>query len=667
MANLGAVQVKLELGHRAQVRKKPTVEGFTHDWMVFVRGPEHSNIQHFVDKVVFHLHESFPKPKRVNGPALSRCHGEGLMTVPSEQMEPVSLCLHHRAGRHGIPSGRRTSGCAIMEKLLYPGNPLWAAVCKDPPYKIEESGYAGFILPIEVYFKNKEEPKKVRFDYDLFLHLEGHPPVNHLRCEKLTFNNPTEEFRRKLLKAGGQQDPHKRPTDDLKMMVLQEGSTHLHSQHLKLPTLPNSSLTSTFPDPKKSKTPHGSKDHSKGSGGAFLTTTSATSTSSASFSKLHKPSKDQKQKPLKDLKEPKSAFRDSLWDPSKPSKEPSGRPKENQPLKDINSKIGFKESKTLSKEHQAEDINPNSGPNKYLPKPDCDDHRTKKRKKGFADVSGKATSDFDTQHLGKKVFRDRLQMQTGQSRLECKDAECRKVPNLPPFQELVDPNDSDMEDQSTKSDLTPLVEILVNSKPDGRGEGFMFLRYPSLNSTVQPVPLPVQAVVQHSKKDKVVLQEHHSDVNDDDSEDEQDHDMESDAERPAPRHLTHHSHRVTVSLSDGCDSDSSSPSPPSHNKAPASLRSAHNQILEIRSSAKQNKQDKNRNLDCDKAYLEELVELHKRLMTLREGHVLQQIVNLIEETGHFHITNTTFDFDLCSLDRGTVRKLQSYLETSGLS
>lgn len=43
----------------------------------------------------------------------------------------------------------------------------------------------------------------MRFDYDLFLHLEGHPPVNHLRCEKLTFNNPTEEFRRRLLKAGG--------------------------------------------------------------------------------------------------------------------------------------------------------------------------------------------------------------------------------------------------------------------------------------------------------------------------------------------------------------------------------------------------------------------------------------------------------------------------------
>ncbi|ELK29822.1 Protein ENL [Myotis davidii] len=87
------VQVKLELGHRAQLRKKPTTEGFTHDWMVFVRGPEQCDIQHFVEKVVFWLHDSFPKPKRV---------------------------------------------------------------CKEPPYKVEESGYAGFIMPIEVHFKNKD-------------------------------------------------------------------------------------------------------------------------------------------------------------------------------------------------------------------------------------------------------------------------------------------------------------------------------------------------------------------------------------------------------------------------------------------------------------------------------------------------------------------------------
>uniref|UniRef100_A0A4W6CV81 MLLT1 super elongation complex subunit n=1 Tax=Lates calcarifer TaxID=8187 RepID=A0A4W6CV81_LATCA len=60
----------------------------------------------------------------------------------------------------------------------------------------------------------------------------------------------------------------------------------------------------------------------------------------------------------------------------------------------------------------------------------------------------------------------------------------------------------------------------------------------------------------------------------------------------------------------------------------------------------------------------ELVDLHRRLMALRERNVLQQIVNLIEETGHFNVTNTTFDFDLFSLDESTVRKLQSYLEAT---
>ncbi|CAG2164715.1 unnamed protein product [Oppiella nova] len=105
---------------------------------VFVRGPENSNIEHFVEKVVFHLHESFPKPKRV---------------------------------------------------------------LKEPPYQVQESGYASFELPIEVYFKNKEEPKKISFDYDLYLRLDD--AVSHSRREKLTFQNPSNDFKKKLLKAGG--------------------------------------------------------------------------------------------------------------------------------------------------------------------------------------------------------------------------------------------------------------------------------------------------------------------------------------------------------------------------------------------------------------------------------------------------------------------------------
>lgn len=62
--NPQCVQVKLEFGHNAQIRTKPTSEGFTHDWDVFVRGSEGNEIHHCVEKVVFLLHESFNKPKR---------------------------------------------------------------------------------------------------------------------------------------------------------------------------------------------------------------------------------------------------------------------------------------------------------------------------------------------------------------------------------------------------------------------------------------------------------------------------------------------------------------------------------------------------------------------------------------------------------------------------
>lgn len=58
------VEVKIELGHKASCKKNPSPEGFTHDWVVFVRGPESCDISHFVEKVVFYLHESFAKPKR---------------------------------------------------------------------------------------------------------------------------------------------------------------------------------------------------------------------------------------------------------------------------------------------------------------------------------------------------------------------------------------------------------------------------------------------------------------------------------------------------------------------------------------------------------------------------------------------------------------------------
>ena len=67
------------------------------------------------------------------------------------------------------------------------------------------------------------------------------------------------------------------------------------------------------------------------------------------------------------------------------------------------------------------------------------------------------------------------------------------------------------------------------------------------------------------------------------------------------------------------------------------------------------------NLSLTEEYATELKELQRQIMTLRDRKHLQQIVNVIEETGLFQVTSTTFDFDLCTLDRGTVIKLQNCL------
>eukprot|EP00062_Callorhinchus_milii_P014641 gi/632964035/ref/XP_007898202.1/ PREDICTED: protein AF-9 isoform X2 [Callorhinchus milii] len=567
-----AVQVKLELGHRALVRKKPTVEGFTHDWMVFVRGPEHSNIQHFVEKVVFHLHDSFPRPKRV---------------------------------------------------------------CKDPPYKVEESGYAGFIMPIEVYFKNKEEPKKVRFDYDLFLHLEGHPPVNHLRCEKLTFNNPTEEFRRKLLKAGG-------------IMLMSDGTPAPSGLHLHPPALPSNPLT--LSEGKKSKPSHGSKDPNK---------TSSTNSSSSS-SKPHKSMKEHKDKPSRDSKEHKSAFKEPSREHSKTSKEPSKKPKENKPLKDEKPvpKTAFKEPKPMFREPKSlENNNMLVGAGglqqdvkvatKRPPNSDSDELVAKKRKKSSSESSFKTLSGASLQPLSseKKLMKDRLQVKAAKVKMESEIIE-KKKPSLPPFEDIVDPDDLALDEEMSSKSESEQPSPAGSSSSSNSSSSFT----PSQNNRQGPL--------------RSIMQDLHSEDNE--SDEDEDNGNGSDMERSLNTHSGNRAHRM--SLSDGSDSENSGSSTPPRSEAPTVLKNNNNQVLEVKGPLKQSKPEKTvKNGDYDQAYLDELVELHRRLMTLRERHILQQIVNLIEETGHFHITNTTFDFDLCSLDKTTVRKLQSYLETSGTS
>ncbi|XP_028907531.1 protein ENL isoform X6 [Ornithorhynchus anatinus] len=524
MDNQCTVQVKLELGHRAQLRKKPTTEGFTHDWMVFVRGPEQCDIQHFVERVVFRLHESFPKPKRV---------------------------------------------------------------CKEPPYKVEESGYAGFIMPIEVYFKNKEEPKKVCFTYDLFLNLEGNPPVNHLRCEKLTFNNPTKDFRRKLLKAGGDSN----------------------------------------------------KESSK-------------------VSKPHKFTKEHRERPRKDS-ESKGSSKDLEREPNKPSKDSSRKPAESKPPKEEKAppKAAFKEPKLAVRETKLESMSPKGGPqpepkstskrpsNVESPKPSAKKPK-KSSSKGVRNLQGASPRTSSSSHTEKKPAKEKGNAKAEKVKSESEAKEVKKP---------VEMEESNSEDEASfKSEGVKSVQSSPSNSSSSSDSSSDSDFEPSQNHSQGPLRSMVED-----------LQSEESD--DDDS---------SSGEEAAVKSNPTRDSRLSFSDSDSDNSaDSCLPSreappaqklPPANNKPSAGSKQTVFQTLQASGRKSPEPCSKPEKIlkkgTYDKAYTDELVELHRRLMALRERNVLQQIVNLIEETGHFNVTNTTFDFDLFSLDETTVRKLQSYLE-----
>lgn len=57
-------------------------------------------------------------------------------------------------------------------------------------------------------------------------------------------------------------------------------------------------------------------------------------------------------------------------------------------------------------------------------------------------------------------------------------------------------------------------------------------------------------------------------------------------------------------------------------------------------------------------YVMELKDLQQKIMTLEDNAELQRVVQVIAETGQYEITKKTFDFDLCALDKSTVKRLQ---------
>lgn len=58
-----------------------------------------------------------------------------------------------------------------------------------------------------------------------------------------------------------------------------------------------------------------------------------------------------------------------------------------------------------------------------------------------------------------------------------------------------------------------------------------------------------------------------------------------------------------------------------------------------------------------------LRDLQHKIMSLKDNADLQKVVQLIAETGQYEVSANTFDFDLCLLDKSTVKQLQDFFST----
>ncbi|XP_021100509.1 protein ENL isoform X5 [Heterocephalus glaber] len=421
--------------------------------------------------------------------------------------------------------------------------------------------------------RGQEEPRKVCFTYDLFLNLEGNPPVNHLRCEKLTFNNPTTEFRYKLLMAGGDAN----------------------------------------------------KESSKAS-------------------KQHKVTKEHRERPRKDS-ESKSSSKELEREQAKSSKDATRKLGEGRLPKEEKApppKAAFKEPKMALKETKLEGMSPKGAPqppalakasSKRPPPADSPKPSAKKQKKssskGSRSAPGTSPRTSSSSFPDKKLAKDKSGPRVEKVKTESEPREARKA---------LEVEGSNSEDEASfKSESAQSSPSNSSSSPDSSSDSDF---EPSQNHSQGPLRSMVEDL----------------------QSEESDEDDSSSGEEATVKVNPGRDSRLSFSDSESDNSADSclpgrEPPPPQKPPPPNSKASGR------RSPEPCSKPEKILKKGAyDKAYTDELVELHRRLMALRERNVLQQIVNLIEETGHFNVTNTTFDFDLFSLDESTVRKLQSYLE-----
>ncbi|RZC39666.1 YEATS and/or MIP-T3 domain containing protein [Asbolus verrucosus] len=610
-----AVRIYLEIGHEASIRTKKTQEGFTHDWEVFVRGCEGAEIHYYIEKVVFYLHETFPKPKRV---------------------------------------------------------------VKEPPYSVKESGYAGFNLPIDIYLRNNNEPKKIRFNYDLHLQQSG-PAILKVQKEKYVFNSPTEEFKMKLLKGGGtigssssipEVSDSRSSIDDKNQMTNKPklgGCDLVKKQKIKTgepcrdfqelfgsPITMSSKMSSEqklqipkqdSKGPEKSRTKHSPhkdshKDKEKSK--------DKTDSKSKEEKKQKEKSKDRERSKDKSIKKEKSP-RPKSPSPKRSPKRPSSPSrfssppviKHKEPKQHDKDKRDKFEDRKAKKEKRSKDHKEN----KHGDEQKSDEHKESKMRNESKKESTKTTS--PPPKVADKKEKSKEKSSSKEAPKEEKNSEksySEKYKHKKKDKEKRDKKDEKPYKSEKKPEKTPEPKPnLFKSEPQLKKE--KALNY--LNTVIHNIDEESSNSSTSSSNSSVVERQLEK--------------KPPKSETIKPKEEKNQKLKKEKGYQESaikCKRKSSSvdaEEPPEKTHKEHSINNNSDLEPEV-----QVKTDLASTQEEEEDYFGVLRDLQHKIMGLKDNSDLQKVVKLIAETGRYEVSAHTFDFDLCLLDRSTVQQLQDF-------
>lgn len=578
-------------------------------------------------------------------------------------------------------------------------------VVKEPPFILKESGYASFVLSIDIHFRNRDEPKKATFKYDLVLQITG--PHQNSQKEKFVFPNPSDDFKKKLLKGGGviihhnvnNLDEKSRDSNDERAQLLNKpklgGSDHTKKHkrpddntfsHLFGP--PISKVTAKVsPDSRSKSSSSNSKSHQtlpnvqKPGSEKKSQHDKKTVVKDKVKQKHSSPHKEGRKSDEKQIREEKKLSHSKERDPSREKSKKISSPKRESSTQKIemkhptmNTTTSAKKSKKekkeknydKEKEREKKDDKTSAHKHKVLSSKEIFKEKQKPNEKILAvqndlpfDSSNKVlpveSMKKTEKHKHKK--KDKNKKDESKERDKKRDRSERSSSKSSAIYDETATDARSNKPKETKIQQTPLDalmgEISERESSDSETENHIQKQEKVVDTSnnYQTMPDVISKSVSHthSKSEKSAKR----------SSKEKARSTEKEEKKRK---------RKNKDEIDTNDKTSSSMDPPKKifkkedSYKHQDLNSSSTSLDNIKVSVSPIPDIIDKDLSID--YMSDLKDLQHKIMTLQSNTELQQVVEIIAATGRFEVTSKTFDFDLCALDKDTVHKLQTFFQPS---